>query len=147
VSEYDQLKLDNQLCFPLYAVSRLVTKMYQPLLKELDLTYPQYLIMLVLWEEDNLLVTNIGKKLILETNTLTPLLKRLEVKGLISRNRSNTDERKVIITLSDTGKIMKENACQIPIELTKTFSNKFSLSKSIELKNNLQLLLDILKDS
>ncbi len=145
MSEYDQLKLENQLCFPLYAASRLVTKLYGPLLKELDLTYPQYLIMLVLWEDDDLLVTDIGKILILETNTLTPLLKRLEVKGVITRNKSNSDERKVIICLSEKGKEMKNNACLIPIKLAGNISEGFSLKKAEDLRDNLKELIKILK--
>ena len=93
-----QLKLENQICFPLYSVSRLLIQQYKPLLDELDITYPQYLVLLVLWEKNEIPVKDISEKLLLETNTLTPLLKRMETKGFIKRNRSTTDERMVIIS-------------------------------------------------
>lgn len=144
MSEYDQLKLENQLCFPLYAASRMVTKLYQPLLKELELTYPQYLILLVLWEKDFLSVTDIGKKLILETNTLTPLLKRLESKGVIIRQKSENDVRKVIISLSDSGKEMRQKACLIPLKLVEGFSDSFTITKAQELRDSLNDLIRIL---
>jgi len=145
VSGYEQLKLDNQLCFPLYATSRLITKIYQPLLKELDLTYPQYLIMLVLWEEDSLTVTAIGKRVILETNTITPLLKRLESKGLITREKNIEDERSIIVSLTEFGKEMENKACLIPIKLLENFQDKFTISEAQDLKRGLDKLIDILK--
>ena len=94
--EYEQLKLENQLCFPVYAASRLITREYQPFLDKLKITYPQYLVLMVLWEHGSLPVNDIAKKLILNTNTITPLLKRMEQQGLIIRNRSDKDERKVM---------------------------------------------------
>ncbi|MCJ8500299.1 MarR family winged helix-turn-helix transcriptional regulator [Desulfatitalea alkaliphila] len=108
------LKLDNQLCFVLYAASRMLTKLYGPFLAKLDMTYPQYLVMLVLWEQDHQTVTAIGKRLYLDTGTLTPLLKRLEAQGRISRNRSADDERKVVVTLTQQGKALKNTARSIP---------------------------------
>ena len=102
--EYDSLKLENQLCFPLYAASRLVTKCYQPLLQEFDLTYPQYLVLLILWETDSVNLKVISEKLHLQTNTITPLLKRMEEAGLIDRTRSPEDERSMIISLTKMGK-------------------------------------------
>jgi DNA-binding MarR family transcriptional regulator len=96
----EQLKLENQLCFPVYAASRLITRIYQPYLDEIGITYPQYLVLLVLWEKDEVTVNEISRKLILNTNTTTPLLKRLEAQGLVSRRRSGEDERKVIIALT-----------------------------------------------
>ena len=111
------LLLDNQLCFPLYAASRLVTKLYAPLLAVLDLTYPQYLVLLLLWERDGRTVTEIGDRLFLETNTLTPLLKRLEAKGLLRRERSTADERKVLIRLTDAGRDLNARARCIPTSL------------------------------
>ncbi|UYZ64755.1 MarR family winged helix-turn-helix transcriptional regulator [Hymenobacter weizhouensis] len=111
------LKLDNQLCFPLYAVSRLMTKAYQPFLQELDLTYPQYLVLLLLWEHGELTVKALGDKLLLDSGTLTPLLKRLEQKQWISRRRDPQDERSVIISLQPAGQAMQAQACQIPEQI------------------------------
>lgn len=97
------LYLENQLCFPLYAASRLTTKIYTPFLNELDITYPQYLVLMILWQHPEQYVNEIGKKLLLESNTLTPLLKRMEQKNLIQRTRSQSDERSVVITLTENG--------------------------------------------
>lgn len=110
----DMLLLENQLCFPLYAVSRLVTQLYTPLLDQLGITYPQYLVLLVLWEHGQLSVTDIGAQLLLETNTLTPLLKRMEQKQLIQRTRATDDERRVLIALTTKGKKLKQKALCIP---------------------------------
>src|SRR5512133_2652142 len=101
--EYEQLKLSNQICFPLYAASRLITREYQPYLDKMEITYPQYLVLLVLWETDGIPVNEIAQKLILNTNTITPLLKRMETQGLITRKRSENDERKVIVCLTGKG--------------------------------------------
>ncbi|TDX01551.1 MarR family winged helix-turn-helix transcriptional regulator [Dinghuibacter silviterrae] len=106
----DLLKLDNQLCFPLYAASRLVTKCYQPVLDELGLTYPQYLVLLVLWETDAVNLSVIAQRLQLQSNTLTPLLKRMQDQKLIHRARSAADERSIIITLTEKGKALKAKA-------------------------------------
>jgi MarR family transcriptional regulator, organic hydroperoxide resistance regulator len=111
------LQLDKQLCFPLYATSRLVTRYYQPLLDKLGLTYPQYLVMLVLWEQQKATVSDISDRLLLNSNTLTPLLKRLEKNGLITRTRSTTDERQVHIRLTTQGEQLKQEAVCIPLEL------------------------------
>jgi len=108
------LKLDNQLCFALYSTSLAMTKLYKPLLDELGLTYPQYLAMLVLWEQDGLMVSEIGERLCLDSGTLTPLLKRLEASGLISRIRAVEDERRVHITLTAAGRKLKARAAKIP---------------------------------
>ncbi|MBS1686087.1 MAG: MarR family transcriptional regulator [Bacteroidetes bacterium] len=110
----EMLLLENQLCFPLYAVSRMVTQLYTPLLDELDLTYPQYLVLLVLWEHGHQTVGEIGAHLALESNTLTPLLKRMEEKDLIQRVRSLHDERKMMISLTRRGKQMENKAVCIP---------------------------------
>lgn len=114
---YEQLKLENQICFPIYAASRLITREYQPLLDELGLTYPQYLALLVLWEQDGLPVNEIGQKLLLNTNTVTPLLKRMEAQGLVTRRRSPDDERRVIVTLTAQGRALQEQAVAIPAKL------------------------------
>jgi len=116
--EYDSLKLENQLCFPLYAASRLVTKCYQPLLQEFDLTYPQYLVLLILWETDSVNLKVISEKLHLQTNTITPLLKRMEEAGLIDRTRSPDDERSMIISLTKNGQELKLKVSKIPGVLT-----------------------------
>lgn len=111
---YEQLKLENQLCFPLYAVSHLITRRYKPYLDMLGITYPQYLVLLVLWEKDALTVNEIAGKLILNTNTVTPLLKRMEALGIVQRRRSREDERKVMICLNEKGKKLCEAAADIP---------------------------------
>ncbi|WP_411346093.1 MarR family winged helix-turn-helix transcriptional regulator [Paenibacillus sp. WLX1005] len=114
---HPQLKLDNQLCFAIYASSREMTKMYQPLLEHLGLTYSQYLVMLVLWEQQECTVKELGTALYLDSGTLTPLLKRLEAAGLIIRKRSTEDERKVHITLTDAGWALQQQALSIPDDL------------------------------
>ena len=108
------MQLDNQLCFALYSTSLAMTKVYKPLLDELSLTYPQYLAMLVLWERDGLMVSELGEQLYLDSGTLTPLLKRLEVAGYISRIRDVEDERRVYITLTSSGRKLKTRATKIP---------------------------------
>ncbi len=110
----EKLKLTNQVCFPLYNLTKEVINLYRPILLELDLTYPQYLVMLVLWEEDAQKVSEIGYKLNLDTGTLTPLLKRLEKKQLIERKRNTKDERVVLISLTEEGKKMRKNAEHVP---------------------------------
>jgi DNA-binding MarR family transcriptional regulator len=113
-----QLKLSNQLCFSLYALSRLVTSHYQPFLNAIDLTYPQYLVMLSLWEHEVLSVKALGKLLMLDSGTLTPLLKRLESKKLIKRVRSKEDERIVDIHLTESGRQLKAQAADIPEKIS-----------------------------
>ncbi|MBC7605228.1 MAG: MarR family transcriptional regulator [Ramlibacter sp.] len=108
------LLLDNQLCFALYSASLAMTKLYKPLLDELGLTYPQYLALLVLWEEDGLMVSELGRRLSLDSGTLTPLLKRLETSGLVARIRPVEDERRVHITLTAAGRKLKTRAQKIP---------------------------------
>ncbi|GGB94731.1 MarR family winged helix-turn-helix transcriptional regulator [Dyadobacter sediminis] len=104
------LKLENQLCFPLYAASRLVTKCYQPVLDEMGLTYPQYLVLLVLWEKDSVNLRVLSGKLQLQSNTLTPLLKRMQEMDLVNRVRSEQDERSIIISLTEKGQKLKSGA-------------------------------------
>lgn len=117
------LKLENQLCFPIYALSRKITSMYQPFLAKFGITYPQYLVMLVLWEKETVSVKQLGKYLLLDSGTLTPLLKRLEKNKLINRVRSDKDERVVMLSLTKTGKKMEEQAEKIPQQLSKEFEN------------------------
>ncbi|MFG2372087.1 MarR family winged helix-turn-helix transcriptional regulator [Streptomyces sp. NPDC048504] len=111
------LLLDDQLCFALYAASRAVTARYRPLLDELGLTYPQYLVMLVLWEQDSISVRDLGAALQLESSTLSPLLKRLETNGLLRRERRRDDERSVAIRLTDAGERMREQAAAVPLAI------------------------------
>ncbi|MVN78622.1 MarR family transcriptional regulator [Hymenobacter sp. HMF4947] len=113
----DLLKLENQLCFPFYAVSRQLTKAYQPYLQVLGLTYPQYLVFLLLWEHEQLTVKELGKQLLLDSGTLTPLLKRMEQKQWLSRSRDPRDERSVIIALRPAGRALESQACDIPNQI------------------------------
>ncbi|QHM77372.1 Organic hydroperoxide resistance transcriptional regulator [Mixta theicola] len=108
------LLLDNQLCFALYSANLAMHKLYRQLLTQLELTYPQYLVMLVLWQRDDVTVSDIGERLFLDSATLTPLLKRLEAAGLVSRRRSRLDERQVVVTLSAAGRALREKALSIP---------------------------------
>lgn len=117
MGRYDALKLENQLCFPLYACAREVIKKYTPLLKDLDLTYTQYIAMMVLWEKKSVSVKELGRLLFLDSGTLTPVLKSLEAKGLVHRSRSTEDERVLIVQLTESGEAMKENAVCIPEKL------------------------------
>ncbi len=111
------LKLDNQFCFALYAASRAVVSAYRPLLEALSLTYPQYLVMLVLWEQDDIGVKELGSRLRLDSGTLSPLLKRLEANGLLQRTRRQDDERAIAIRLSPAGLALKARAYAVPISL------------------------------
>ena len=116
---YDRLKLENQLCFPLYACSREIVRMYKPFLDEIGLTYTQYIAMMVLWEKKQLTVKQLGELLYLDSGTLTPLLKKMEISGLLSRSRDKTDERSVIVTLTKQGEELKEQAVLIPEKISK----------------------------
>jgi MarR family transcriptional regulator, organic hydroperoxide resistance regulator len=144
---YEQLKLSNQLCFPMYAASRLIIREYQPLLDQLGITYPQYLVLLLLWENDARTVNQIANKLILNTNTITPLLKRMEVQGLITRDRSTDDTRKVMITLTAKGRSMEQEASCIPEQLIKGFINSsLPVEELLNLKKQLHQLIDVLTE-
>ena len=112
--EEKALKLENQLCFPLYAAARKVVGLYSPFLKPLGITYTQYLVFLVLWEQDNISVNELGKKLLLDNGTLTPLLKKMQAENYITRTRSSEDERVVVIALTEKGREMKEKCSSIP---------------------------------
>ncbi len=110
----DLQKLENQICFPLYAASRLIIKKYNPLLESFNITYPQYLVLMVLWENNGISVSELGEKLYLDSGTLTPVLKKLESSELLKRERSNKDERSVIVTLTPQGKRLKNRLKDIP---------------------------------
>lgn len=113
----DPLLLENQICFKIYTAEREITKLYRSLLEEIGVTYPQYLALLVLWEEKTISVKELGRKLFLDSGTLTPMLKRMEANGLVERKRSSEDERSVIISLTDKGLEMKEKAECVPTRL------------------------------
>jgi len=117
ISADELLKLDNQLCFPLYACSKEVVRRYTPFLDELGLTYTQYLVMMVLWEHDGMSVGELGQRLYLDSGTLTPVLKKMEAKGLLERKRSSGDERRVEVALTRAGKALKAEAAKVPIEM------------------------------
>ncbi|MBQ5471146.1 MAG: MarR family transcriptional regulator [Treponema sp.] len=114
---YECLKLDNQLCFPLYAASREILRLYTPFLSPLDLTYTQYIVLMVLWEKENMTVGELGKKLFLDTGTLSPLLKSMEKKNLVKRERAKQDERVVTIAITQEGMSLKEKAREIPLKV------------------------------
>ncbi len=136
-----QLQLSNQICFPIYSASRLITKAYKPHLDQLGLTYPQYLVLMVLWENDGLSVNMISEKLLLNTNTLSPLLKRMEKMEILQRNRSSEDERSVIVQLTDNGKKLKLKALPIPEKLfAELLSDKIKIEDILKLK---ELLCDL----
>lgn len=140
-----QLQLSNQICFPIYSASRLITKVYKPHLDKLGLTYPQYLVLMVLWENDGLSVNQITEKLLLNTNTLSPLLKRMEKMGLVERNRSREDERSVIIQLTKNGKKLKLKALPIPGKLfAELISEKINIEDMLKLKEILCELTSVL---
>jgi DNA-binding MarR family transcriptional regulator len=134
----EALKLSNQLCFPIYAAANAVQKAYRPHLTPLGLTYPQYLVMLVLWERDGLALGDIGRRLHLDSGTLTPLLKRLESAGLVTRRRSDEDERVVLITLTEKGRALKARAEPIPFKLAEAMH--LEPAQALALKEGLEAL-------
>jgi len=145
--DFEHLRLSNQLCFPVYAASRLIIREYQPYLDQLGITYPQYLVLMVLWETDGISVNEIAQKLILNTNTVTPLLKRMETFGIIIRKRSESDERKVVISLTEKGKEMKFTASAIPQKLANNLNaGILTMDQLIELRTNLNLLIEFLNN-
>ena len=137
--KYECLKLGNQLCFPLYAAAREIVNRYKPVLEELDLTYTQYITMLVMWEHECISVRDMGKLLYLDSGTLTPLLKKLEQKGLVERKRDSEDERLLNITLTEAGKAMKEKAVEVPQKIACTLN--ISQEEAVTLYNILNKFL------
>lgn len=119
MDKYDALKIENQICFPLYACSREIIKQYKPFLDEIDLTYTQYIAMMVLWEKKTMNVKAMGEILYLDSGTLTPVLKKLESKGLVTRQRSTEDERNLVVTITDAGEALKEQAVAVPAAMAK----------------------------
>jgi DNA-binding MarR family transcriptional regulator len=136
----DMLRLDNQLCFAVYSASLAMTKLYKPLLDKLKLTYPQYLVMLVLWERDGLMVSELGERLSLDSGTLTPLLKRLEANGLVARIRDVADERRVHVSLTAAGRRLKARAASVPACLMA--ASQCSIEELVALTQQIQQLRD-----
>lgn len=145
---HEQLKLDNQLCFRLYTASRLVTQAYRPLLEPLGLTYPQYIVLLVLWERDNLLVSDIAHRLMLDTNTVTPLLQRMERDGLLVRTRGIVDGRQTLVSLTAKGKHLEKKAKEIPSCLIDNLHcNESNIEQFQVLKESLDKLIMSIKEN
>ncbi|EHO53886.1 putative organic hydroperoxide resistance transcriptional regulator [Lachnospiraceae bacterium oral taxon 082 str. F0431] len=142
--KYDSLKLENQLCFPLYACSKEIVRRYKTYLDKLDLTYTQYIVMMVMWEEKELNVKELGDKLFLDSGTLTPVLKKLEAKGYVTRERSKIDERTLIVTLTDSGKELREKAVDIPVGMRGCL--KLSDEEMIQLRTMLGKILSDMGD-
>ena len=134
------LRLDNQLCFAIYSTSLAMTRLYKPMLEQLELTYPQYLVMLVLWEQDGLMVSELGQRLSLDSGTLTPLLKRLEASGYVSRIRDVKDERRVHISLTAAGRRLKARAAKVPACLMA--ASQCSVDELVSLTQQVQQLRD-----
>ena len=143
---YDQLKLEKQLCFRLYTVSRLVTQAYRPYFEPLGITYPQYLVLLILWERDNLPVSEIASRLMLDTNTVTPLLQRMERGGLVARTRGTVDSRQRIVSLTPRGWAMQEKAKDIPACLSRKWEgNNPSIEEIVAMTKTLDSMIETLK--
>lgn len=142
--KYEALKLDNQLCFPLYACAKEIVRRYKPFLDDIDLTYTQYIAMMVLWEEKKINVKDLGGRLYLDSGTLTPVLKRLEQKGLISRQRDDKDERMLIVSITQEGEALKEKAVEIPYKMAGCV--KLDARDAKELYEILHKLLNIFEE-
>jgi DNA-binding MarR family transcriptional regulator len=144
-SASDALLLENQVCFPLYAASRLVTRLYQPLLDPLGLTYPQYVVLMILWEDAPCAVSHVGDRALLNTNTLTPLLKRLQQLGYVTRTRRSDDERVIEINLTKSGLALKKQCACVPQRLAESIA--YPVQKAFELKRSLEALIQALQQS
>ena len=143
----EQLKLSNQICFPLYSASRLITQAYQPYLDKMNITYPQYLVLMVLWENDEMSVNDVAKKLILKTNTISPLLQRMAKQELLERNRSSEDERCVKVKLTEKGKALEAEAKRIPEQMLEhLLSDSVNLDDVIQMRHQLNQWIEILKN-
>ncbi len=136
---FDPLLLENQLCFPLYACSKEIVRRYKPFLDELDLTYTQYITMMVMWEQEELTVKELGERLFLDSGTLTPVLKKLESKGYVSRERAKEDERNLDVQITEAGRALKEKAADIPGKMAACFT--LSKEDAMALKRILENLM------
>lgn len=139
MEQYEKLKLDNQLCFSLYAASREVIKVYKPLLDKYGLTYTQYIAMLVVWEHETITVKEMGQKLHLDSGTLTPVLKKLVAMELVKKYRDTNDDRVVVVEVSEKGKKLKEEICEVPDQMYCKLGS--SIEEAVELKRLLDKLL------
>lgn len=138
--KYDSLKLENQLCFPLYAASKEIVRRYKPFLDELDMTYTQYITMMVMWEHKELSVKELGNYLYLDSGTLTPLLKTMEKKGWVERNRSEKDERVLNVTITDAGEKLKDQALSVPEKISTCIS--IEPEEAVQLYKTLHKILE-----
>lgn len=139
------LKLDELLCFSLYSANHAMTRLYRPLLAELGVTYPQYLVLVALWEKDSQRVSELGERLALESNTLTPLLKRMEAAGLLLRRRNPSDERSVIVALTDQGRSLEHASVEVSNRILEAVGG--DVAEMIELRDRIQTLADRLQGS
>lgn len=137
---HDPLKLENQLCFSLYTGARSIVRKYKPFLDPLNITYTQYICLLVLWEKDKISVKELGERLMLDSGTLTPLIKKLETQGLLRRVRQTTDERMISIELTDKGISLKEDAKYIPMKIVQCLN--IDIKQAIQLKQTLDLFIE-----
>jgi len=137
---HDPLKLENQLCFSLYTGARSIVRKYKPFLDPLNITYTQYICLLVLWEKDKISVNELGERLMLDSGTLTPLIKKLETQGLLRRVRQTTDERMISIELTDKGLTLKEDAKDIPMKIVQCLN--IDIKQAIQLKQTLDLFIE-----
>lgn len=140
MNKYDKLKLENQLCFPLYALSREIIKMYKPYLDKFNLTYTQYIVMIVMWENEKIIFKELGKKLHLDSGTLTPVLKKLESMDYITKYRTKEDDRVVMVELTDKGRALKDEVLEIPDKMS--CGSKLSKEESEQLKYYLDKMLE-----
>lgn len=144
MNKYDKIKLENQICFPLYALSREIIKLYKPILDKYDLTYTQYKTMLVMWEEEQVIFKELGKRLHLDSGTLTPVVKRLEAMGLVTKYRNKEDDRVVTVELTEKGKLLKEDILEVPDEIYCKF--KGDDEKLIAFKKQLDELMGLIEE-
>lgn len=142
MNKYDKIKLENQLCFPLYALSREVIKLYKPILDKYNLTYTQYITMLVMWEEEKIIFKELGQKLHLDSGTLTPVVKKLEAMDLVEKYRNKEDDRLVTVELTEKGKLLKEDILEVPEKVYCKL--KVDDKKLIALKNQLDELIALI---
>lgn len=139
MGKYDKIKLENQICFPLYALSREIIKLYKPLLDKFNLTYTQYITMLVMWEDEKITFKKLGKRLYLDSGTLTPVLKRLESMGLIIKYRTEEDDRVVVVELTEKGRILKDDILEVPEKMF--CKSQLTKEEAINLKIKLDTIL------
>ena len=142
MDKYDCLRLENQLCFPLYVASKEVIRKYKPLLDELDLTYTQYIAMMVIWEEKSIHVTALGKKLYLDTGTISPLIRKLKEKGYITISRDKNDERVQIIEVTKEGMDLRERALNVPASMARNKCIDLTIDEAITLKKILEQIIE-----